>query len=154
MRSPTLFLSLLALAIASSGCAFFRANRNEPLDPERIAQLRPGMTTARQAVELLGAPTQVVQLGTRSAYRYDHSLTKGTAIVLVVFIVGNADTRGDRLWLFFDENDVLTHVGASLEAHRAQYAMPWSDIHEESDVREADAERPGLEALRDGAGGQ
>lgn len=143
------FRSVLAIAAVagltfSSGCAFLRANQNEPLDPAAVRQLQAGVTTARQAVELLGGPMQVVQLGNRSAYRYDHSVTKGTALVLLLFNIGHADTRTDRLWLFFDEQDVLTHFGSSLEAHRVQYAMPWEDIHEEADDQAADAERPGL----------
>ena len=32
--------------------------------------------------------------------------------------------------LFFDENDVLRHGGATLEAKTAEWVMPWSDSHE------------------------
>lgn len=138
----TIVLTLLGPLLG--GCAAFRATQNEPLDPAAIRQLEPGRTTAREAVELLGGPTQVVQIGERSAYRYDFTVTKGAGLFLLVFILGHADTRNDRLWLFFDETDLLTHVGSTLESHRAQYAMPWEDIHEDADDRAADAEREGL----------
>ena len=122
----------------------FRSTRNEPLDPAQLRDLEPGRTTAREVVEKLGAPSQVVQLGVRSAYRYDHSITKGTALLLLVVNFGNTDTREDRTWLFFDGQDTLTHLATSLESHRVQYALPWEDVHEQSDRAAADAERPGL----------
>ena len=50
-------------------------------------------------------------------------------LFLVNFV--NTDLRQDRAWLFFDENDVLTHVGTTFEAADARYALPWFDIHEE-----------------------
>ena len=131
----------VGLAFLLGGCALFRSNLNAPLDPVAIAQLEPGTTTAHRAVELLGAPAQVIQLGDRSAYRYDHEVTKGAGLILVLLIIGNVDTREDRTWLFFDEDDVLSHVATSLEAHRAQYAMPWEDIHEAEDDLEADRDR-------------
>ena len=62
----------------------------------------------------------------------------------VVFGIGNQDTRSDRLWVFFDEGDRMTHYGASFATHHTQYAMPWEDIHEDADDRAADAEREGL----------
>ena len=43
-----------------------------------------------------------------------------------------------------DENDVLSHYGATYGTHRIQYAMPWEDVHETSDNDSADAGRPGL----------
>jgi hypothetical protein len=136
----TALLAGLAV-LASSSCAFFRSNRNEPIDAALLERLVVGRTTAREAVEILGGPSQVVQLGNRSAYRYDHTTTKGTGLLLLVLNFGHADTREDRVWLFFDETDLLTHVGHSLEAHRAQYAFPWEDIHEASEREAADAER-------------
>ena len=29
---------------------------------------------------------------------------------------------------FFDKNDTLTHVGATLESGRTEYAMPWYEL--------------------------
>src|SRR5690606_17517603 len=83
----------------------------------------------------------VVQLGERSAYRFDHEVTKAAALILLLVNLGATDTRSDRLWVFFDENGVLTHYGASLEAHRTQYALPWEDVHEEHEDRAADEDR-------------
>ena len=139
--SRSLLLSALLLLPA---CALARQDTNEPLDAELIRSLQPGKTTARDVVERLGAPTEVVQLGRRTAYRYDASATKSTALILLLVNFANQDTRTDRLWVFFDENNLLTHHGAWYGTHRPQYAMPWEDVHEAEDNAEADAERPGV----------
>lgn len=136
--------AMLTLLSCLPSCAFGRTAENEPLDPAVVRSLVPGTTTAAEAVQRLGAPSQIVELGDRSAYRYDHTVTKGSAVILLVLNFGNTDSRSDRVWLFFDANDVLTHVGATFESHRPQYALPWEDLHEEGDDRSADEDRPGL----------
>lgn len=140
----TLRSVLLAILVLLPACAFARQDVNEPLDAELIRSLQPGKTTAREVVERLGAPTEVVQLGRRTAYRYDASTEKSTVLFLLLINFGNQDLRTDRLWVFFDENDVLTHHGAWFGTHRTQYAMPWEDVHEASDNEARDADRPGV----------
>jgi outer membrane protein assembly factor BamE (lipoprotein component of BamABCDE complex) len=134
----------LLLLLFTSACAIARQDNNEPLDAQLVRTLEPGKTTAREVVEKLGAPTEVVQLGRRTAYRYDASTAKGAVLILVVLNFGNQDTRSDRLWVFFDEHDVLSHYGASFGTHRTQYALPWEDVHEASDNQERDVGRPGV----------
>lgn len=116
------------MLLLASSCVISREYVNEDLDPARLDELVPGTTTARQVVEILGAPAEVVQLGRRSAYRYEHVQEKltGLTLVFVVFFL-NSDTQSDRLWVFFDETDVLTHVASTFEADEAEYAMPWVD---------------------------
>jgi len=128
MRTHLLALTCSALLLPA--CLVSRNTINEPLDAALFAQMRPGETTAGQVVELLGAPTEVVQLGRRSAYRFDASTTKQAGLFL--FVVGflNSDTRADRLWAFFDEQQVLTHYGATLAAGDPEYAMPWENVYD------------------------
>ena len=135
---------LLFLLLLPAACAIGRQETNGPLDAVAVASLQPGVTTARQVVEKLGAPTEVVQLGKRTAYRYDASVTKSAGVILLVFNMFAQDTRSDRVWVFFDEHDVLSHYGSTFAVHRAQYALPWEDVHEDSDNAERDALRPGL----------
>lgn len=137
-------LGVLLLALSTSACALVRSTENEPIDPAIVGSFEPGTTTAADVVAALGAPSQIVELGNRSAYRYGHTVTKGAAIVLIALNIGNSDSRADRVWLFFDQDDVLSHIGATFESHRPQYALPWEDVHEKSDSDAADAERPGL----------
>ena len=136
-------ISLLLLLLLPA-CALGRQETNEPLNAVKVRQLEPGKTTARQVVELLGGPNEVVQLGKRVAYRYDASATKTAGLILVVFNMFAQDTRQDLLWVFFDEDDVLTHYGATYGVHRTQYALPWEDVHEPEDNAVRDAERPGV----------
>lgn len=137
-------LVLLPL-LAAAACAFARQDTNDPLDATTVRSLEPGKTTAREVTERLGAPTEVVQLGRRTAYRYDATSAKSAVLFLLLINFGNQDTRSDRLWVFFDERDVLTHYGVSFGTHRTQYAMPWEDVHEASDNDSRDAARPGVQ---------
>jgi len=136
--------ALLALLLFLPACAIARQETNDPLDARVVKTLVPGTTTAKEVVERLGAPTEVVQLGKRTAYRYDASVTKSAGLFLLLFNMAAQDTRSDRLWVFFDERDVLSHYGASYGTHRAQYALPWEDVHEPADDAARDAERPGV----------
>lgn len=137
---------LLGLLLMTSGCFISRSDTLEPLQPDAFRHLEPGVTTAREAVERLGAPTEVVELWNRSAYRYDASSLKRAGFTIILLTMINEDQRADRAWLFFDERDVLTHYATTFAVHRTQYSLPWEDIHEESDNASRDAERPGLNA--------
>ena len=121
-------LLLVFLAALLPACFLSRSTVNQPLWRGEIERLVPGETTAKEVTARLGAPNEVVQLGSRSAYRYDFSVMKraGFTVILVSFL--NEDTRSDRVWLFFDAKDVLTHAGATLQASEARYAMPWQKI--------------------------
>ena len=124
-------VQLLGALLLVSGCFTGRDTTNEPLDAEMIASLEPGETRAADVVELLGAPTEVVQLARRSAYRYDYTNRKRWGLFLIVANFLNEDTRSDRLWVFFDENQVLSHFGVTLQGDASVYAMPWDPIHGE-----------------------
>lgn len=144
MTATRLRAACCLLFLIASGCALARQETNEPLDPAIVRSLKPGVTTAREVVERMGAPTEVVQLGRRTAYRYDATTTKSAGLFLLVFNMASQDTRSDRLWVFFDENNVLTHHGSTFSTHRAQYALPWEDVHEAEDNASRDAGRSGL----------
>lgn len=135
--------AVLPLLLLLPACGFARQATNEPLDAPTVRAFVPGKTTAREVVERLGAPTDVVQLGKRSAYRYDATVQKTAILFLLLINFANQDARSDRVWVFFDEHDVLTHCGSTFGTHRTQYAMPWEDVHEADDSASRDAERPG-----------
>ncbi len=118
---PLLLLALLP------GCFLARSTFNEPLKPEAVARLEPGVTTSAEVMALLGAPTEVVQLGRRSAYRYDATTSKRTGLWLIVVLLSNTDTRSDRVWVFFDEAGLLTHLGSTFDAADPSYGMPWNE---------------------------
>ena len=72
LRKPPALLLCLSL----TACGIGRMESNDPIDAEAVRSLTPWRTTAKEVVEKLGAPTEVVQLGKRSAYRYDASSAK------------------------------------------------------------------------------
>ncbi len=135
---------LLLAPFLLAACALTRQDTNEPLDVATVRAFAPGKTTAKEVVDKLGAPTDVVQLGRRTAYRYDATTSKGATWIMIIANFGAKDTRSDRVWVFFDEKDVMTHCGATFATHRTQHAMPWEDVHEAADSQSRDAERPGL----------
>jgi outer membrane protein assembly factor BamE (lipoprotein component of BamABCDE complex) len=118
-----------AAACLLSGCFISRDLVNEPLVREEIDALSVGTSTASDVAAKLGAPTEVVQLGKRSAWRYDFTTQKTAGFTLIVVTFLNTDLRSDRCWLFFDEQDVLRHVGTTLDADDTRYKMPWQKVH-------------------------
>ena len=117
------FLLFLVLLSTTPACFLSRTEVNQGLDRAVLAELNPGVSAA-DVVARLGAPTEVVQLGRRSAYRYHFSVQKQAALFLVLLSVRGVDEQEDRAWFFFDENDVLTHVGTTLASSDAEYKMP------------------------------
>ena len=137
-------LLILCLCLLTSACWMGRAQTNEPIDAVKAGRLVPGTSTAKDVVALLGGPNDVVQLGRRTAYQYISTTQKSAGLWLFAFALTNVDARQDRVWVFFDEADVLTHVGATFESHRAQWALPWEDVHEAEDAAARDRGRPGV----------
>lgn len=119
----TLCLAALLLPLLS-GCLFSRTDVNAPISRETVERLQPGVHTAADVVSLLGGPAEVVQLGKRAAYLYDHRTEKVTGLWLGIVGFAGDDVRSDRVWAFFDESNVLTHVGATFEASEAEYELP------------------------------
>jgi hypothetical protein len=113
------------LFLLTPSCLLSQSKVNEPLDAERMAQLVPGESDADDVLAVLGAPSDVVQLGKRSAWRYDRSRSKGTGLLLIVFNMHMSDSKEDRIWAFFDEADRLTHIGGTFEADDVEYGLTY-----------------------------
>lgn len=116
----------LALCLLSSSCFLARGHQNQPLAQEAYDTLVPGSSTATDATEVLGAPSEVVELGSGSAWRYEYAQVKRAGLFLFVFGFLNEDTQSDRIWLFFDEQGTLVNAAASFEADQAEWESPWS----------------------------
>jgi len=124
MKASLLCLTLLLIL---PGCFTTRKTINQQLSSEAAAQVAPG-TSAADVVELLGAPTDIVQLGHRSAYLYEFQQTKMTGLLAGVVGFMNSDTRSDRVWIFLGPGgDTVTHVGSSFDADKAENRMPWTE---------------------------
>lgn len=119
-----ILVSVAALSLLP-GCFISRSDTNTAIDPLKVESLQPGTHTAADVTRILGGPTEVVQLGRRSAYRYDYDVEKQAALWLLIIGLRGVDTRSDRVWVFFDEDGGLTHVGMTLESGEADYELPW-----------------------------
>lgn len=124
-------LACAALAVPTlSACFLSRNTQNVPLHAKKVEKLVPGSSTQADVLAALGAPNEVVQLGFRSAWRYDHTVEKRAGLSLIVVTLLNSDVQQDRIWLFFDEQGVLACAGATIDADEAVYELPWSDSHD------------------------
>lgn len=114
----------LTLALPLAGCFLSRSTANPALPQEAVAKIVPGESTADDVTRLLGAPNEVVQLGRRSAWRYEHTVEKQAAAFLVVLGLRGVDTQSDRIWVFFDEDGNVTNIGTLFQAAEADYDVP------------------------------
>ncbi len=117
-------LPLLAASLLTPACFVSETTVSSPFPQEKVAGFVPGRTTAQDVANQLGAPARVVELGDGSAWLYEHVVTKGAAVWLLLVAGYGTDTQTDRIWVFFDTNGTLTHAAASFEADQAAYAIP------------------------------
>jgi hypothetical protein len=119
----SLRLALLALpSLFLGGCLLSQDKLNEPISGKEVRALQPGMS-ATEVVASLGAPAEVVEIGQRTAYRFEYARTKNTGLFLIVFNMSHQDTRSDRVWCFFDAEDRLTHMASTLDADDVSYTL-------------------------------
>ena len=107
------------------GCFISRTRVNKAIDPASYGRLTPNQSTQEDVLRELGAPADIVQLGEGSAWRYDFTQSKSAAFWPLFVVLRNVDTVQDRVWAFFDEAGLLTHLGATFEADGASYKMPF-----------------------------
>lgn len=104
------------LALALTGCV----SSGTKITGAEIAQLRPGQTTYRDAVALLGQPTAEAR-GYGGGHAVSYSFASGHAnaasyIPVVGLFAGGAHGESQSVTLRFDRNDVLLGVSIA-ESH-------------------------------------
>ncbi len=110
MRNRIYLLSLVLLAVLSSGCAQYE-NKRGVLDNWQAGsdkQFKVGETTRQDILTALGPPSQVVALGDETVLYYLYEYTEGGGLILLVYNQFKIDTRYDRAIFFFDGDDTLT----------------------------------------------
>jgi len=123
MRDAIVVVSMLLLC---GSCAMFgRSKEHHGFEVRWLDQFTPGTTTAAEVLGVLGAPSRVVELSNGNAYIYERSVSKGTGIWLVLLSFGNYETQYDRAAFFFDNDDILTHYGLSMNAGDSSYGLPF-----------------------------
>lgn len=121
MTAPRTAFGLL-LALAASSCVFSQTRVNTPIAPEGVEALELGIT-AGEVVQRLGAPTEVLEIDDGSAYRFEYVRSKDTGLFLFLFNLSHKQTRSDRVWCFFNEREILTHVGTTFEAADVEHKL-------------------------------
>jgi outer membrane protein assembly factor BamE (lipoprotein component of BamABCDE complex) len=116
----------LLLLFFCSGCFVLGTNKKyHTFDSEALNAVKPGQTTAQEVLSRFGAPSDIVKLSNGNAYIYHRSVAKGTVIWLLLITLGNYDTQADQIVFFFDNDDLLTNYGVSLNARNAEYGLPF-----------------------------
>lgn len=108
-----IFLSLTIF----SGC-FQATEEKGVLNQWRDSSLPPiekGKTTETQILELLGPPSQVMNLGDQVIFYYMMEKTEGKGGYLLIYNWNNKKIRYDRAIFFFDKNRVLKDYALSKE---------------------------------------
>lgn len=63
-----LLFVVVAVALGASACASRLDSRGVLLDPERVAEIRPGEQTRREVAEILGSPSSITTFGDDTWY--------------------------------------------------------------------------------------
>ena len=117
----------LLCALGTSSCFVARSRINQPIDQVAYERLEPMVSSQADVLHELGAPAAVVQLGDKSAWRYDHTQSKVATFWPILVVLANTEDQQDRVWAFFDASGLLTHLGGTFEAETAEYKLPWSN---------------------------
>ena len=107
-------IGALALAILTSGCAYQQSGH--PFDSEAVAQLQPGVSTERDAIDKLGAPSAALVPFAAFNYAdgrkllhwvYVHRVPIGTNSEARAAILFDADGKMIRVAHFSQQRDEL-----------------------------------------------
>jgi hypothetical protein len=119
------FIILFSISLIT-GCAVFGRSKDfKPFDQTLLPQVVPGRTSSQEITKMFGAPNQVVKLSNGNAYIYVRTLNKSTGLWFVLFTFIDMDSQQDRIVFFFNNNDILTNFGNSLNAAEAAYGLPF-----------------------------
>jgi len=121
-----LYFLMFLMLVCLCGCVVFgKDKRHQPFEADDLEGLVIGQTSAADVTAVFGAPSEVVELTNGNAYIYRRSVAKATALWLILVSFGNFDVQQDQVVFFFDQNDVLSHYGVSLNADKASYGFPF-----------------------------
>ncbi|MCB1701597.1 MAG: hypothetical protein H6985_15240 [Pseudomonadales bacterium] len=110
-------LSACLLTVVLAGCAQYENKRGVEVtwQDSVTRHLVPGQTTRKDALAILGPPSQVIALEEETVLYYLYERSKGSGLILILYNRMKIDTHYDRAVLFFDENDVLTDFATRID---------------------------------------
>ncbi|MHC4472426.1 MAG: hypothetical protein ACYS99_15855 [Planctomycetota bacterium] len=113
------------------GCFVAKSVDDTRWDPQTVSKIKVGRSSRADVLNLLGPPTQVVELLDSDAYVYRHTIVKDTGLFLLIFSALREDRQMDAVTVIVDRAGKVQAVGSKYNAERAIHGMPWADPDEE-----------------------
>ena len=108
---------MMLAAIVSGGCASYGAVdgvdnlwRDVPVE-----QFQRGVTTQADVLELLGPPSQLINLQEQTVFYYLTAKTSGRGKIFILWNQVSAKSEYDRAIFFFDKAGILDELAYSKE---------------------------------------
>lgn len=117
MRDRNLAGILVVCLALASGCATYdrRAGVANLWRAESVPEIRNGVTTRAEILDLLGPPSQVISLDDRVVFYYLRERTRGRIQIFFVYNRQAENISYDRAIFFFDLDGVLVEHAFSRE---------------------------------------
>jgi hypothetical protein len=131
LRSPFPIIVILSLILLVSGCVVGRYYEGPQISPEKIGEIKPGITTKQEIISWFGPPQNYISptvfneilremdvtrepltnypFANILSYQYNRGNIQ--AIVLVLFNFVEAKVKSDHLVIFLDDNDRVKYYG-------------------------------------------
>ena len=141
-----LLLCCVALLLGS-GCLLQKRRNRTPIQADKVEQVQAGKTTIAEVGRLLGAPNEIIWSNgvttpvdtNRGAgvvntfiadsddqyprvYHYAYTVEKISGFSVLLFSIMSYDTKYDDVFVFFDKNGRVTHMGTSLDSGEVSYS--------------------------------
>ena len=130
---PILFL--LATALLITGCA----SVGHKLDESKVDQIKKGVTTRDQVVQLVGSPNQITRDGFGRVifqYIYSRATTKASTFIPIVgAFAGGANVQTQMLMVTFDTNNVVSDLFSSYGANEVNTGITTGSSAQMDDVQ-------------------
>jgi hypothetical protein len=106
-----IFISVLG------GCVAWRSEQgvDNLWRNESFPAIQKGVTTQTEIIDLLGPPSQIINLEDQVTFYYLREEKHGKGVILILFNYTNVDIKYDRAIFFFDKKGILTDYSLSKE---------------------------------------
>ncbi|MDI7261119.1 MAG: hypothetical protein QME90_14520 [Thermodesulfobacteriota bacterium] len=131
LHSPLMIILFLGLFFLLSGCVVGRYYEGPQISPDKIREIKPGVTTKEEIISWFGPPQNYISptvfneilremdvtrepltnypFANILSYQYNRGNIR--AIVLVLFNFVEAKVKSDHLVIFLDEKDRVKYYG-------------------------------------------
>jgi hypothetical protein len=111
LASPLVLALIAAIAATQlSACAFTRGDLGVPFKSADIAAITPGRSNESDVARVLGAPDEIIRIGTeRVVFHYYHYALKHATVL----VFSRVNIGSDQLYVFFNEHGIVDRVLSS-----------------------------------------